>query len=129
MDQARATGPDQRPEAGSDGLIKEQICRRLMTVGEGIDASEITVDVVNGAITLRGAVPDAQMKVELEAMVDAVAQGRRVENFIVVTYGEHHAVHAERDGGEDSVQLSIGGPGGTSGSGTGHSSTAGSESE
>lgn len=92
-----------------DARLREDIGEQLMRCGEDVDASEVTVAVKAGVVTLHGAVPEDRMKHAIEEIVRACAGVEAIDNHIRVTYGEHHAVHAERAGdAEETPVVSIG---------------------
>jgi osmotically-inducible protein OsmY len=65
----------------SDDRIKEDVCERLMD-DRDVDASEITVEVVNGEVTLSGTVDDRWQKRRAEDIADAVTGVTEVANNI-----------------------------------------------
>ena len=67
----------------SDERIKEQVSDKLEEHGE-IDASEITVDVKQGEITLEGTVPDRWMKRLAEDVAEECPGVKQVHNRIRV---------------------------------------------
>lgn len=109
----------------SDERLHEDICEQLMRRGDDIDASEVTVEVKEGVVTLQGAVPERRMKHAIEDIVDDCMGVKDIDNRIRVTYGEHRTVHAERAGRSDETALSIGTQGAGSTSGLGDASSGG----
>jgi len=124
------TGAEHHPEGDrrSDERLREDICEQLMRRGDDVDASEVTVEVKEGIVTLQGAVPERRMKHAIEDIVDDCTGVKDIDNRLRVTYGEHRTVHAERARGNDETALSIGTQGGLSTSGVGDASSGGSTS-
>lgn len=112
----------------SDERVREDICEQLMR-RDDIDASEVTVEVKEGMVTLQGAVPERRMKHAIEDVVDASMGVHDIDNRIRVTYGEHHAVHAEHAPRADQAALSIGSQGAASNPGLGDASAPGAASD
>ena len=65
----------------SDERLKEQISDRLMD-DDDIDASEITVEVANGEVTLTGTVSSRQEKRAAEDAVEQIPGVREVQNHL-----------------------------------------------
>ncbi len=65
----------------SDERLREDICERL-TQDADIDASEISVEVANGEVTLSGAVPDRRMKRAAEDLVEECSGVKHVHNAL-----------------------------------------------
>ena len=63
----------------SDERVREQICERLMADPD-IDASEITLDVKDGEVTLEGNVPDRQTRRDAEECAENVMGVCQVNN-------------------------------------------------
>lgn len=63
----------------SDERIREEICD-LLTEDPEIDASEVTVTVENGEVTLEGCVADRQMKRDAEDCIESISGVRQVHN-------------------------------------------------
>jgi len=83
-----------------------------------IDSSEVSVEVRSGIVVLEGAVPDRRMKHAIEDVADACLGGKVIENSIRVTYGEHHAVHADaKKRTSPDARVSVGTPSGSGVSG------------
>lgn len=77
----RYPGPKDYQRA--DDLIRDDICERL-TLHDGIDVSEVSVEVEAGVVTLSGMVEDRYQKRLIEDMADAVFGVEDVENHIRV---------------------------------------------
>jgi osmotically-inducible protein OsmY len=67
----------------SDDRICEDVCERL-TADEHVDATNCTVIVKNGEVTLEGTVDDRMMKRRAEDCADAASGVRQVHNRLVV---------------------------------------------
>ena len=80
----------------SDERVREDLCERLMDAAD-VDASEISVEVSSGEVTLAGSVPDRRMKREAEDIAEDVMGVKQVHNALRVTPAEHSG--AERDAG------------------------------
>jgi osmotically-inducible protein OsmY len=65
----------------SDDRIREDLCERL-TEDHAIDASEITVQVQNGQVTLSGTVGDRGQKRRAEDLAEQVGGVREVVNSL-----------------------------------------------
>ncbi|NSX02657.1 BON domain-containing protein [Cupriavidus gilardii] len=84
-------GTDDRPQRRvgpkgyrrSDERIREAVCERL-AYAEGLDVSEVTVDVNGGIVKLGGTVRDRREKYDIEDLVDNVFGVTDVENDIRV---------------------------------------------
>jgi hypothetical protein len=78
-------GPRRGPKGyvRSDERLKEDISERLLHAHE-LDASDVTVDVKDGKVTLTGTVPHRYMKHRIEDIADACAGVRDLENRIRV---------------------------------------------
>ncbi len=79
----------------SDERIREEICERLsrpfgrfesseLDDDERIDASDVTVTVDAGKVTLEGTVPERRMKHYIEDLVDACPGVQDIDNRIRV---------------------------------------------
>ena len=68
----------------SDERIKEDLCERLMHSAH-IDASEVTLEVKDGNVSLEGTVPERRMKHAIEDMADACSGVNDVENKLRVS--------------------------------------------
>jgi hypothetical protein len=66
----------------SDERMKEDISERIMQAH--VDASDVTVNVVGGKVTLEGTVPDRYTKHYLEDLADAAPGVQDIENRIRV---------------------------------------------
>jgi osmotically-inducible protein OsmY len=49
----------------TDARIREELCEGL-TQRDDIDASDVSIDVLNGHVTLMGTVPDREMRYRIE---------------------------------------------------------------
>jgi hypothetical protein len=67
----------------TDERLREDICDRLMADPE-IDASEMTVEVKAGEVTLDGSVPDRRTKRSAEDCVEEISGVRQVHNRLRV---------------------------------------------
>lgn len=67
----------------SDDRIKEDLCERL-THDHQVDASEITVHVKSGVVTLEGSIADRNQKYRAEDMADNVSGVKDVQNRLNV---------------------------------------------
>jgi osmotically-inducible protein OsmY len=76
----------------TDDLLKEIICEQL-TDDPFIDASDVTLDVANSEVTLRGTVPDRRQKYAIEDLVADVAGVNEIHNHIGVA--DNHFDDAE----------------------------------
>jgi hypothetical protein len=70
----------------SDERIREDICDALIAAMH-LDASDVTVDVTEGVVTLEGIVPERRMKHAIEDVAASVRGIREVENRIRVVRG------------------------------------------
>ncbi|MCD9122672.1 BON domain-containing protein [Cupriavidus sp. UGS-1] len=95
-------GTDDRPQRRvgpkgyrrSDERVREAVCERL-AYAEGLDVSEVTVDVDGGIVKLGGTVRDRNEKYDIEDLVDNVFGVTDVENDIRV----------RRDSGESPAKM------------------------
>lgn len=78
----RGRGP--RNYTRSDERIREIICERL-TDDAYVDASDVTVEVKNGEVTLSGSVRDRRMKHRIEDIADDCVRGKDIHNQVRVT--------------------------------------------
>jgi osmotically-inducible protein OsmY len=79
---ARSTGFSGRGPKGytrSDDRIREDVCDRLSD-DDDLDASDISVTVMNGEVTLEGSVTDRRSKHRAEDIADSVSGVRDVHN-------------------------------------------------
>ena len=81
---ARSRGP--KGYQRSDERIREDICEALISATH-LDASEVTVDVENGKVTLRGIVPERRMKHTIEDITAECRGVTDVDNHIRVVRG------------------------------------------
>jgi osmotically-inducible protein OsmY len=70
----------------SDDRIREDVCDRL-SYDDELDASDITVSVADGEVTLEGTVPDRRSKHRAEDISDAVHGVRDVHNRLKARKG------------------------------------------
>jgi osmotically-inducible protein OsmY len=80
--------------SGYDERIREEICERLSRpfgrfdaselADERLDASDVTVTVDGGKVTLEGTVPERRMKHYIEDLVDACPGVQDIDNRIRV---------------------------------------------
>lgn len=77
----------------SDESIRAEICERLSRpfssfdtseLSGELDASDVTVSVAGGQVTLVGTVPEQRMKHYIEDLVDACPGVQDIENRILV---------------------------------------------
>ena len=68
----------------SDERLKEDVCERLSRTSH-IDASEVSVEVQNGKVTLTGTVPQRGMKHSIEDLVDQCMGVKDIENRVQVS--------------------------------------------
>jgi osmotically-inducible protein OsmY len=66
-------------EERPDERIREDVCDRLMQLGPA-DCTEIDVDVLDGVVTLRGAIPGDEAKNKAATVVQSVVGVRSVTN-------------------------------------------------
>jgi hypothetical protein len=71
----------------SDERIKEDIYERLLQ-NTHLDATEVTVNVQGGRVTLEGSVPQRHMKHAIEDMVDDCPGVSDIENRLRVSQGQ-----------------------------------------
>lgn len=103
----------------SDERVKEDVSERL-TDDEHIDASELTVEVKNGVVTLSGRVDDRRMKHHAELLAERCSGVKDIDNRIQVQRRE-----STQDGGRGPVSQAAAGGQGESHGGSG-SQAAGS---
>jgi osmotically-inducible protein OsmY len=82
----------------SDERLREDICERL-TEDPHIDASELTVEVANGEVTISGTVPDRRMKRAAEDLVEECSGVKQVHNALRVDSARGRANDDERFAG------------------------------
>lgn len=92
---AHPTRPEASPRIGAaypggprgyerpDDRIRDDLCERL-TMHDGIDVSEVSVDVAAGVVSLSGTVEDRYQKRLIEEVADTVFGVRDVENHVRV---------------------------------------------
>jgi CBS domain-containing protein len=68
----------------SDERIHDDVCERLASE-QGIDPSDVTVEVRDGDVVLAGTVPDRVMKYRIEDIVDGCSGVRDVDNRLRVS--------------------------------------------
>lgn len=71
----------------SDEMLREIICEQL-TDDPFIDASDVTVDVERGEVTLRGTVANRQQKYAIEDLVADVTGVNEIHNYVSVANNE-----------------------------------------
>ena len=81
--QVRARGRMPRSYRRSDARIREDICERL-AADPRVDASDVMVDVRDGAVVLEGSVPERRMKYLIEDIAAECLRSNDVENRIAV---------------------------------------------
>lgn len=82
----------------SDERVKEDICERLMH-DPYVDATEISVTVKSGLVTLEGTVNDRQQKHQAEDLVDATSGVKDVRNNLTVTRQQNQSWDLGSQGG------------------------------
>lgn len=96
----------------SDDRIREEISDR-MTDDDRLDATEITIVVARGEVTLSGTVADREQKRRAEDLAESISGVREVTNNIRVARDEH----GERGQSTSATQAGqLGQPSGTTGS-------------
>ena len=100
----------------SDERLKEDISERLMSAAY-VDASEVSVEVKDGKVTLEGSVHERRMKHCIEDIVDDCMGVKDIDNRIRVSQGQQ--------GAETSMSIG-GGTGAGMGQGSGQQSGGGS---
>jgi hypothetical protein len=83
----RFSGKGPKGYTRSDERIKEQVSEKLEESGD-IDASEITVEVRGGEVTLEGTVPDRWMKRMAEDVAEECSGVKQVQNRLRVEKAE-----------------------------------------
>jgi osmotically-inducible protein OsmY len=73
-----------KPFKRADTRIQDDIAERLMSGVDDIDASEVTINVADGAVTLEGSVPERWMKFALDDIAESVLGVREVQNNLRV---------------------------------------------
>lgn len=93
-------GDDDRPRVGpkgyrrSDERVREAVCERL-AYAEGLDVSDVTVDVEDGVVKLSGSVRSRSEKYDIEDLVEKEYGVTDVENEIRVRRNEDTGVSEE----------------------------------
>jgi osmotically-inducible protein OsmY len=111
QDRSGFSGRGPKGYTRSDERIREDVCDRL-SYDDEIDASDISVSVKDGEVTLDGAVADRHAKHRAEDIADAVHGVRDVHNKLKTNKGFMQEVGERLMGREDQSE------GGHSGSGT-----------
>ena len=112
----------------SDERIKEELSDRLEEHGE-IDASEITVMVTSGEVTLEGTVPDRWMKRMAEDVAEDSAGVKQVHNRLRVEQSNGSETSGSSSSASRDKSTSFGSSSGTtSGASSGMTSGSGSSS-
>jgi hypothetical protein len=104
----------------SDERLKEDISERLMSMGHYVDASDVSVEVKDGKVSLEGSVPERRMKHAIEDLVDDCMGVKDIDNRVRVKHVEDG--QSDRSSGKES-NLSIGGGSQSSISGMGTGSS------
>jgi hypothetical protein len=100
----------------SDERIREDLCERLSDDAH-IDASEISVDVKDGTVTLSGQVDERWIKHRAEDIADACGGVKDVQNRLAV---KAQAASARNGGGKNESKGNVAGSGAGSGSSQKH---------
>ncbi|MCY0853291.1 BON domain-containing protein [Cupriavidus sp. D39] len=82
----------------SDERIRDDVCERLANT-DGIDVSEVTVEVSGGIVTLVGTVHDRREKYNIEEIADNVFGVKEV----------HNSIRVQRRGNADAAGSDVGG--------------------
>ena len=109
--QPRGGKPQWRGPKGyqrSDERLKEDISERLMSMGHYVDASDVSIDVKDGKVSLEGSVPERRMKHAIEDVVDECMGVKDIDNRIRVG-APHHGSDQAGAIGSGNASLSIGG--------------------
>jgi osmotically-inducible protein OsmY len=114
--QQRRYGRGPKGYQRSDERLKEDISERLMSAMH-VDASEVSVEVKDGKVTLEGSVPERRMKHCIEDMVDDCMGVKDIDNRIRVG-------QSATESGSEATMAIGGGQGGASGSGQGLSGSS-----
>lgn len=83
MSQGPFTGVGPAGYQRSDEQIKDEVCDRLTRHGQ-IDARKIQIDVSDGDVTLRGAVPSRHMKRMAEDSIESVPGVQDINNELTI---------------------------------------------
>jgi osmotically-inducible protein OsmY len=110
--------------ARSDERIREMVCERLVDE-QGVDVSEVSIEVKNGRVELEGTVPSRQMRHRIEDIVDDCWGVQDIENRLrVQTQQSGQSGQESRSGSEQGRSgSSSGGFSGLSGSSSTKSGT------
>ena len=79
----------------SDERIRDEVCEEL-TDDRFVDASDVTVEVKDGEVTLTGAVPSREQKRRASACAEQIGGVRDVFNQLRINDGDRVRVRAER---------------------------------
>jgi osmotically-inducible protein OsmY len=79
----RQTNSGPRARRKSDDSLREEI-REILTADPELEATDIEVEVEDGAVTLRGAVVDSDARLLAEELVESLAGVREVHNRLRV---------------------------------------------
>jgi osmotically-inducible protein OsmY len=112
--------------ARSDERIRELICERVMQ-NLSIDASDVSVDVRSGRVTLGGTVPHRLMRHAIEDVVDRCWGVQDIENNIRVQSSQEASSSAAGGVGQESRSATAQSGGGFSASGATGTGKAGGE--
>jgi hypothetical protein len=105
----------------SDDRIKEDISERLMHSGR-IDASDVSVQVQSGKVTLEGTVPDRRMRHAIEDLIDQCIGVKDIDNRVRVNRDDDSQTRKATSGSSSSSSF---GAGSSSGSTAGAGANAG----
>lgn len=100
--QGRHYGKGPKNYQRSDERLKEELSDHLMKDGE-LDASQVSIEVKNGEVTLEGTVPDRRTKREIEDCAEGVMGVKDVTNRLRVqssTHGEDQSQSAWSQSGQ-----------------------------
>ncbi len=97
----RFAGKGPKGYTRSDERIKEQVSEKLEEHGD-IDASEITVQVKNGEVTLEGTLSDRSMKRMAEDVAEDCPGVKEVQNRLRVEHGNGSEKSSSSQGSEKS---------------------------
>lgn len=99
----------------SDERIHDDVCERLASE-QGIDPSDVTVEVHDGNVALTGTVPDRGMKYRIEDIVDGCSGVRDVDNRLRVSRASPGGFLGSAAGGPGTTGDARQGRGGSRGS-------------
>jgi len=91
----------------SDDRIRDDVCERL-TYDPDIDASDVTVTVSQGEVTLAGEVEDRRAKRRAEDIIEEVSGVRDIHNQLRARRGFFGTVMAEMRGEEPPAESNVG---------------------